>query len=426
MKEKVLVLGAGISGLACAHSLKEHGFQVTVLEARARAGGRLWTESSLGFAFDLGASVLHDAKHNELLKLGKQLKIRFKGGDYADAGLYDLKGQKIPQATSRHALNQYGSLVERAVQKAQDRKDVPLAAAIRKISAPLKLSRSQRDFRRWHEASSAIVSAADNIGLSAKYYDESGVLESESLAPVGGFSPYLQYFMKDLDVRFEHWVESVKITDKNVRVRTSKGNFTADRAVVTLPLGVLKQGTVKFDPPLPPLKRKAIKRLGMGTLNKAVLLFPDDCTFFKKAPHDFLGFLLKHKFEFARYLNDKHLRDVPALTGFIGGRAAAQIEGLSNKQITRHLMKELERAFGPLPEPSGVLVTRWHSDPFAHGSYSYVAVGASLEDFDVLAQPVGARLFFAGEATHREHCATLQGAYLSGLREAQRIIQKPV
>jgi lysine-specific histone demethylase 1 len=67
------------------------------------------------------------------------------------------------------------------------------------------------------------------------------------------------------------------------------------------------------------------------------------------------------------------------------------------------------------------IVTDWGGNPFCRGSYSYVGVDASGADYDELARPVGGRVFFAGEATHGQHPATATGAYLSGLREAQRI-----
>ncbi len=85
-------------------------------------------------------------------------------------------------------------------------------------------------------------------------------------------------------------------------------------------------------------------------------------------------------------------------------------------------MRILRTVFGErVPEPTEVAVTRWHTDPFAIGSYSYVPVGGSSDDFEVLSRPVGDRLFFAGEATIVDHSGTVHGAYLSGLREAERI-----
>jgi monoamine oxidase len=81
----------------------------------------------------------------------------------------------------------------------------------------------------------------------------------------------------------------------------------------------------------------------------------------------------------------------------------------------------MKRLFATVPKPKGVLVTSWGTDPFTLGAYSAVAVGGSPKDFDTLAEPVGDRLFFAGEATSRNYAGTVHGAYLSGLREANRI-----
>lgn len=76
-----------------------------------------------------------------------------------------------------------------------------------------------------------------------------------------------------------------------------------------------------------------------------------------------------------------------------------------------------------MPDPIQTMCTRWGSDPLCCGSYSHVRVGSSGSDYNILAENVGGRLFFAGEATNREHPATMHGAFLSGLREASCILQ---
>src|SRR5262245_38294281 len=89
-------------------------------------------------------------------------------------------------------------------------------------------------------------------------------------------------------------------------------------------------------------------------------------------------------------------------------------------------MEELKSTFGDRAvEPVAIERTNWSRDPCSLGTYSYIAVGASPEDIEALAAPVGDRLFFAGEATHREHWAAAHGAYVSGLREAARISGDP-
>lgn len=108
---------------------------------------------------------------------------------------------------------------------------------------------------------------------------------------------------------------------------------------------------------------------------------------------------------------------------FTGGNFAREIEQLSATQISDRIMQVLRRSYGQhIPEPENLIITRWSQDPFTFGSYSYIPVGGDSSDRDLLAEPVNQRLFFAGEATSRKYPSTVHGAYLSGIREAQRLL----
>jgi CRP-like cAMP-binding protein len=78
-----------------------------------------------------------------------------------------------------------------------------------------------------------------------------------------------------------------------------------------------------------------------------------------------------------------------------------------------------------VPAPRRMDRTGWRRDPLSRGAYSYLAVGSTPADIDLLAEPVAGRLFFAGEATYRHHWAGAHGAYGSGLREAARLLNDP-
>jgi monoamine oxidase len=107
-----------------------------------------------------------------------------------------------------------------------------------------------------------------------------------------------------------------------------------------------------------------------------------------------------------------------------GGSAARAAERLPGPDLVANAMEWIRAAFGSsVAPPSFHQVTRWSSDPFAYGSYSFFAKGSSPEDVDALAAPVGVRLFFAGEATSRDHPATVHGAYASGLRAAEEVLE---
>ena len=77
-----------------------------------------------------------------------------------------------------------------------------------------------------------------------------------------------------------------------------------------------------------------------------------------------------------------------------------------------------------LPAPTAAVVTRWHSDPYCLGSYSYIPPGAQESDRDLLATPIGNHLYFCGEATQRNQAGTVHGAYLSGKRAASQVVSR--
>jgi monoamine oxidase len=107
--------------------------------------------------------------------------------------------------------------------------------------------------------------------------------------------------------------------------------------------------------------------------------------------------------------------------GFNAGRFAMELERMSDRQILDSGMNTLRKIYGKIPTLQSYLITRWQSDPFALGSYSYIAPGASNRDRQALANPVNKLLFFAGEATSQDYAATVHGAFLSGKRAAQQI-----
>eukprot|EP00887_Chlorella_sp_A99_P004915 scaffold4.g4915.t1 len=261
-------------------------------------------------------------------------------------------------------------------------------------------------------------------------------------------------------------------TATGVGVSTAAGEvLLCDAVVVAVPLGVLKAGAIKFTPPLPDWKQQAIDRLGFGDLNKAsqalepfqllccfheaagdgrcrqgagggrrraaargstgrrsrltvVLEFPsvfwDDSVdyFGAVGPPDEgrrgWGFMF---WNFHRFCG------APILAALVSGAAAREAEGLAPSEVRARAMSVLRSVYPGAPDPLGCAVTQWASDEFARGSYSFVAVGASGDDYDQLAKPVRRRVLFAGEHTIKEHPDTVGGAMLSGLREAVHALQ---
>jgi monoamine oxidase len=224
----------------------------------------------------------------------------------------------------------------------------------------------------------------------------------------------------------------VKWSKGSVEIRTRGGAVVrARRAVVTLPLGVLREGSVAFDPPLPG-KADAVARLEVGPVVRAVLRFREpfwETAAFPTVPRgqtlEDLSFLHGPTEVFPTWWTQLPMR-VPLLVGWSGGPAAERLAGQTDAQVLAAALAALARMLGVseayLSERLVVShAADWQADPFARGAYSYVPVGG-LDAMQRLAEPINDALFFAGEATHHEgQSGTVSGAIATGYRAAREI-----
>ncbi len=422
----VLVLGAGIAGLAAARTLNSLGVSVIVLEARGRIGGRILTDRSLsGIPLDLGASWIHGIEKNPIAELARQLELSTRLSNYESVALFDKSGKRLSDREHQKVEQRFRRLMRKLEEVQRERivkklPDLALSDAIVQFGGsegePLTLD-AELDFSInttiEHEF------AADVSDLSFYHWDQGEEPRGGDVLFRGGYDQIVNHLSDRLDVRLTHSVQLIDTSGPNVRVVTNQGEFRAKRVVVTLPLGVLKAGVIAFTPTLPLSKLRAIAGLGTGALNKVYLRFSD--AFWPKDV-DVISQIATRKGEWSEAYNLQPLLSEPILVCLNAGDYGQRIEAMPDHAIVGGAMQMLRRLFGPaIADPTGVVITRWMSDPFARGSYSHCPPGAAIEDYEALAQPVTAQLFFAGEATSRESPATVHGAYLSGLREAKRI-----
>ncbi|MEN9598325.1 MAG: hypothetical protein RL596_636, partial [Bacteroidota bacterium] len=176
----------------------------------------------------------------------------------------------------------------------------------------------------------------------------------------GGYNQITDELANDLDIRLTTIVNTVRYSSDGVEVETSLGRFVADKAVVTFPLGVLKQASVKFEPPLPASKQEAIDRLEMGILNKVYLKFSEA---FWGEDVETISYLGEKLGGWCDWLSFVPFTGEPVLMAFHGGDKGFALEDLSDEEIRDGAMKTLRVMFGDdIPNPDGMLVTRWGKD----------------------------------------------------------------
>lgn len=417
MQADVIVIGAGMAGLAAANQLTTAGKSVIVIEGRERIGGRTWTDHSLSVPLDMGASWIHGIKENPLSALADRFGAKRIVTDYESIARYDFNGRALREDESRKVDQSFETLMEKvyALQENLDY-DIPLQAAIDR-----SLKNRPRTLEYAINTEIEHEYGADVNDLSLFEWDQEGEFNGDDVIFPNGYEQIVNNLSKGLDIRTGTVVKQINYADKTVRVLTERGEFRCQQAIVTLPLGVLKRGSVTFSPALPAQKQKAIARLKMGVLNKLYLKFP---TVFWDDAH-LLGYISENKGRWCEWLNLHKYTGQPVLLGFNAGAYGVQIEAQSDEAIVAEAMSVLRRIYGTaIPTPTGWAITRWMSDPFSVGSYSHIPPGASGADYVELSRPVAQRLFFAGEATNRAYPATAHGAYLSGIRAAKEIQAK--
>ncbi|KAH9768523.1 protein FLOWERING LOCUS D [Citrus sinensis] len=439
-KLRVLVIGAGLAGLAAARQLMRLGFRVTVLEGRKRAGGRVYTKKMEGGAgnrisasADLGGSVLTGTLGNPLGILAKQLgsllhKVRDK------CPLYRLDGNSVDPEIDMKVEADFNRLLDKASRLRQlmgeVAMDVSLGSALETFWRVYWDSGNAEAMNlfNWHLANLEYANASLLSKLSLAFWDQDDPYDmgGDHCFLPGGNGRLVQALVENVPILYEKTVHTIRYGSDGVQVLAGSQVFEGDMVLCTVPLGVLKSGSIKFIPELPQRKLDAIKRLGYGLLNKVAMLFP---YVFWETDLDTFGHLTddsSSRGEFFLFYSYATVAGGPLLIALVAGEAAHKFESMPPTDAVTKVLQILKGIYEPkginVPEPIQTVCTRWGGDPFSLGSYSNVAVGASGDDYDIMAESVGdGRLFFAGEATIRRYPATMHGAFLSGLRETAKM-----
>ncbi|WP_164478411.1 flavin monoamine oxidase family protein [Mycolicibacterium stellerae] len=425
--ERVVVVGAGIAGLAAASRLQRAGVSCVVLEARDRIGGRLHTIDLAGTPVDLGGSWIHHPIGNPLSAFCDERGIARDPGDATmSLSAYDRlerrrldhgEVEKYTQVESDAFWNVVDALSDRLGPDATGLDAIEAFVADRGLTGAIA-RRVRQELRAEVEADAA--DRADNDSLRWMSFGEEFDGPVFGDLPRNGYRSVIDVLATDADVRLNTEVVSVDVAADGIRAIGADGSVEAgSHAIVTVPLGVLKRGSIRFDPPLPTLTQRAVDALGFGRYEKIALCF--ESAFWRDDGLSHLVVFPPDEDEPAMWVFDLDgFGAGPVLCAHLFHTLTPYALARPPAQAVDWLMGVLADVFGrAVPDPVASVVTAWADDPFTRGAYSHCPPGAEPSMLDLLGEPMHRRLLLAGEHTQSARYGYADGAYVSGLRAAE-------
>lgn len=418
----VIIIGAGVSGLMAAREASKKGRKVTILEARGRTGGRIFTSMPQGFLSPIeeGAEFIH----GELPITASLLK---------EAGLssYSMEGKTYHMEDGR--LKESDEFIEgfpELISKLNDLKeDMTFRDFLDKYFSGKEYS-SLRDsvisYAQGYDASD--ISRVSSIALREEWKNES---EEAPERIKGGYKNLVDFLAAECEksgcsIHLLTVVKLIRWKEGSVEVTCEDGKeFRARKVLITVPLGVLQsppesRGHISFEPSIPALE--ALGLMGFGSVIKVFLEFKT--VFWKDSIAPGLGFLLSDA-EIPTWWTQLP-EEVPVITGWLAGPASEKVSQMSESEIIDKALSALSYIFSQSQESLkeklvSARVANWNRDPFTCGAYSYTTV-ETKNAIRSVSEAVKDTIYFAGEAFYEGYAmGTVEAALTSGRDAAKKL-----
>jgi monoamine oxidase len=401
---RIAVVGAGFAGLAAAYELADGGYDVTVLEARDRVGGRVWSQNLAGprgdTVIERGAEFVL-ADYDTLRDYAKRFDLQL-----ADTGMsYYVRQPRGVSGVDTDSLVGAGNRLATAARHAK-------SGSVADVLADLGLD--------------APITEAVKARIEVSCALEADKLHPDVVEHVASFEPLPSHRIAGGNqqlavriaaslgdrVRLDCAVTGIDREEPGIRIATPAGPLQFDRAIIALPLPILAD--LSITPALPSWKTQAMARTGYGFAAKLHIPLgaPEGITAQISVPDRFWSWIATDITGAAQ----------PVLNSFAGSPTALARLGTSRDES--RWMERIHALFPRLPLESDLAVlTDWTQDPWAGGAYSAHTVGAGAEDDAAMASSLGS-LFFAGEYLAGAMAGLMEGALRSGVRAAREVMRE--
>ena len=408
----VVVIGAGAAGLAATKKLIENDKTVLCIEANNRIGGRVYTDTAIfGVPYDIGAHWFEYGEANPFVFYGKK-----NGFDMYTSPLHEVVyvGNRLASKKERET---YESAYEAAYKAIGD------AGRQNKDISPSEVVPNAGD---WSDTVHFMIGPYE----MAKDFDHFSCQDWRS-GEEGtdwycreGYGTLAFHKWQGIPVELATTADKIKWGGSGVEVETNRGTIRAKLCIATVSNGVLASGQITFDPPLPEAKQAAFSGISMGVYNHVALQFKEN--FFGIGDDGYLTYRIENS-------DSSSPRGCAGLVNVggtnlslfdLGGNFAADMEREGKEATIDFVIGELKSIFGSQCERHLIKAhaTAWASNPLTKGSYASAEPGAAHLRRE-LRKPVADKIFFAGEATHRNDWGTVGGADKSGRATVKKVLK---
>jgi monoamine oxidase len=417
----VIVIGAGLAGLAAARLLEAAGWSVTILEARERVGGRVISHRmGENLVCELGGEWI-GASHERVQALCREMNLALQDHRFAASLMTDAvvakPGEWNFSPNAQRAFAELKRRYERFTPAERIRLDrTDWWTCLERIGftpEDLRL-RDLMDSTDFGESIRHVSAYA-----AASEYFESSPANEMDFKIAGGNERLPQELARRLQratITFNTPVERIQQARGRVTVSSKNKNFVADACICTIPARVL--AGVRFDPPLPARQRLALESLQYARIIKNSVLFRE--RFWQADDFSLVTDATAHYYFHST-------KNQPGTEGVLCSYAVGEKADVLAAQSDRRRLDTITRDLAPLerraPElASGIASYAWQRDPFAGGAYALYRPGQWFTVRAALARPHG-RVLFAGE-----HLADwqgfMEGAVVTGERAATELIRE--